>query len=48
MYNEWLFEETLNYLKKKYFEIFTIEPEFYDTNTGQLLQIDAIFYNKNI
>lgn len=46
--NEWLFEETLDYLKKKYFEIYTIEPEFYDTNTGQLLQVDAILYNKNI
>jgi len=46
--NEWLFEETISYLKKKYFEIYTIEPEFYDTSTGQLLQIDAIFYNKNI
>ena len=34
--------------KKKYFELYTIEPEFYDINTGQLLQIDAIFYNKNI
>ena len=46
--NEWLFEETISYLKKKYFEIYTIEPEFYDTSSGQLLQIDAIFYNKNI
>jgi hypothetical protein len=46
--NEWLFEETISYLKKKYFDIYTIEPEFYDTSTGQLLQIDAIFYNKNI
>jgi len=45
---EWLFEEILSYMKKKYFEIYTIEPEFYDTNTGQLLQIDDIFYNKNI
>ena len=45
--NEWLFEEIASYLKKNYFEIFTIEPEFYDSNTGQLLQLDAIFYNKN-
>lgn len=34
--------------KKKYFELYTIEPEFYEINTGQLLQIGAIFYNKNI
>jgi len=34
--------------KKKYFELYTMEPEFYDINTGQLQQIDAIFYNKNI
>jgi FkbM family methyltransferase len=46
--NEWLFEETLNYLKKRYFDIYTIEPEFYNTKTGQLLQVDAIFYNRNI
>ena len=32
--------------KKKYFELYTMEPEFYDINTGQLQQIDAIFYNK--
>lgn len=46
--DEWLFEEIFNYLKKRNFEIYTIEPEFYNTNTGQLLQVDAIFYNKNI
>jgi hypothetical protein len=34
--------------KKKYFELYTMEPEFYDINTGQLQQIDAFFYNKNI
>jgi FkbM family methyltransferase len=46
--HEWLFEEMMDYLKKKNFALYTIEPEFYNTSTGQLLQADAIFYNKNI
>lgn len=46
--NEWLFDDMMDYLKKKNFGLYTIEPEFYNPSTGQLLQADAIFYNKNI
>ncbi|MEJ7738074.1 MAG: FkbM family methyltransferase [Chitinophagaceae bacterium] len=43
---EKLFEDILAYLKSRKFEMYTIEPEFYDISTGQLLQVDAIFYKK--
>jgi len=46
--NEWLFEEMMAFLTKKNFGLYTIEPEFYNATSGQLLQADAIFYNKNI
>jgi FkbM family methyltransferase len=43
---ETLFNEMLNYIIKKGFTVYSLEPGFYDKKTGQLLQVDAIFYRR--
>ncbi len=40
------FLEITQFLIAAGFEIFTLEPEFYNKKTGQLLQIDGIFCNQ--
>lgn len=44
--NEILFLEMINYLKKKGFQLFSLENGFADPNTGQLLQVDGIFVSE--
>jgi FkbM family methyltransferase len=41
---ESLFYEMINYIHGKGFTLCSVEPGFYDAKTGQLLQLDAIFY----
>ena len=41
---EILFREMLNYILDKGFTLHSLEPGFYDKKSGQLLQVDAIFY----
>ena len=43
---ETLITEMLNIIKELGFAIFSLEPGFYDKDTGQLLQVDGIFYRK--
>lgn len=43
---ETLFNDMLNYIIEKGFTVYSLEPGFYDKTTGQLLQVDAIFYRK--
>jgi len=43
---ETLITEMLNIIKEKGFTIYSLEPGFYDKNTGQLLQVDGIFFRK--
>jgi FkbM family methyltransferase len=45
--NETLFVEMLSYLKSLGFEIFTLEPYYYDPNTTQLLQVE-VYLLRNI
>lgn len=37
------FIEMIQHLQKLNFQLFGLEPEFYDTTTSRLLQVDAIF-----
>ncbi|MFM9911569.1 MAG: FkbM family methyltransferase [Chitinophagaceae bacterium] len=46
--NEKLFGEMIEFMKVKEFEIYTLEPGFYNKTTGRLLQADVIFYNRSI
>ena len=41
---EWLYEKIYDYLRSKGFSLYSIEPQLYNNNTGQLLQMDGIFY----
>lgn len=43
---ETLITEMLNIIKELGFTIFSLEPGFYDKDTGQLLQVDGVFYRK--
>lgn len=45
--NEMLFIEMINYLDSKGFQLFSLENGFSDSTTGQLLQVDGIFTQKN-
>ncbi|HOY18040.1 MAG TPA: FkbM family methyltransferase [Haliscomenobacter sp.] len=45
--NEMLYIDMINYLDKKGFQLFSLENGFSDENTGQLLQVDGIFVQKN-
>lgn len=46
--NELLFTEMIEYLKNKGFELFSLENGFASPTSGQLLQVDGIFVNKNV
>jgi FkbM family methyltransferase len=41
---EWLYEEIIQFLKNLGFLLFSVEPGFCNEGTGQLLQMDGIFY----
>lgn len=41
-----LFIEMIDFLESKGFKLYSIENGFYDTDTGQLLQFDGIFFRK--
>lgn len=43
---EWLFDKMLQYLSEKGFILYSVEPLFYNINSGRLLQLDGIFYRK--
>jgi len=43
---ETLITEMLNIIKDLGFTIYSLEPGFYDKTTGQLLQVDGVFYRK--
>jgi hypothetical protein len=43
---ETLITDMLNLINSLGFTIYSLEPGFYDKNTGQLLQADGIFYRK--
>jgi FkbM family methyltransferase len=45
--NEMLFMEMINFLDNKGFQLFSLENGFSDSTTGQLLQVDGIFVQKN-
>ena len=45
--NEMLYVDMINYLDKKGFQLFSLENGFSDQHTGQLLQVDGIFVQKN-
>jgi FkbM family methyltransferase len=48
MYNdELIYTEIIDYLDKKGFKIISLEPGFYNAKTGELMQVDGIFLNKN-
>jgi len=36
----------INLIEDQGFTIYSLEPGFYDKNTGQLLQVDGIFFRK--
>tara|TARA_B110000908_G_C10112717_1_gene383825 strand:+ start:231 stop:950 length:720 start_codon:yes stop_codon:yes gene_type:complete len=42
--NEMLFMEAVNLLKNYGFELFSLENGFYNDKTGQLLQVDGVFF----
>lgn len=46
--NEMLYREMTNYLEEKGFHLCSIENGHYNRNTGQLLQFDGLFINKNL
>ncbi len=43
---ETLFNDMLNLIIGRGFTVYSLEPGFYDHDTGQLLQVDAIFYRR--
>jgi FkbM family methyltransferase len=43
---ETLVTEMINYIESKGFTLYSLEPGFYDTKSGQLLQVDGIFYRQ--
>lgn len=43
---EWLFEQMVHYLSENGFSLYSVEPQFYNHKSGQLLQMDGIFYRK--
>lgn len=45
--NEMLFDEMIEYLKARNFQIISLENGFFDKQSGQLFQVDGIFINKN-
>jgi FkbM family methyltransferase len=47
-HNEMLFLDMIEMLGNYGFVIYSIEDGFYDTTTGQMLQVDVVFANKNL
>lgn len=45
--NEMLFAEMVKYLENKGFQLYSLENGHFNRNSGQLLQVDGIFVNKN-
>ncbi len=45
--SEMLYLDMIQYMDKKGFHLFTLENGFSDPDTGQILQIDGFFMNKN-
>jgi hypothetical protein len=43
---ETLVTDMINYIEDKGFTLYSLEPGFYDTKSGQLLQVDGIFYRQ--
>jgi len=43
---ETLIRDMINLIEDQGFTIYSLEPGFYDKNTGQLLQVDGIFFRK--
>ena len=43
---ETMYDELLTFFKEKGFELYTLEPGFFDEQTGRLLQMDGVFVNK--
>ena len=43
---ETLFNEMLTFIVDMGFVLHSLEPGFHDEKSGQLLQVDAIFYRK--
>lgn len=43
---EMLFSEMVNFLEKQGFKLYSLENGFYNNNTGQLLQVDGIFFKE--
>lgn len=43
---ECLFDKMIQYLSEKGFMLHSVEPQFYNNKSGQLLQLDGIFYRK--
>lgn len=46
--NEILYIDMINYMENNGFQLFSLESGHYNRNTGQLLQVDGIFVNKNM
>jgi FkbM family methyltransferase len=46
--NELLFPELLQYVNDKGFSLYSLENGFSDPNSGQLLQVDGIFFRKDL
>lgn len=46
--NELLFPEMLQYVKDKGFMLYSLENGFSDPDSGQLLQVDGIFFRKDL
>ena len=42
------FIETIEWIEEMGFELFGLEPEFYDPQTSRLLQVDAIFQRRHL
>jgi FkbM family methyltransferase len=45
---EALFLDVMNYLKIHNFDLYSLEPYYYDPNTHELLQVEAYFLNNNL
>ena len=43
---ETLITEMLNLIEENGFTIYSLEPGFYNKNTGQLLQVDGVFFRR--
>lgn len=44
---EMVFDEMIGYIKKSGYTLMSLEPGYFDKQTGQLLQVDAIFFREN-